>query len=127
MFLHAELYTGSEESGSEDSDEDIITDYLSPQTDDNGNLDAASPSAQSKSVYSPGSVSVAANSATSSALHASLLGAHNSIPSMEACGGTSPTASGMDDVSTASTAEPIPIISVTQHSPAASKAFFILG
>lgn len=125
-YHEPELYTGSEESGSEDSDEDIITDYLSPQTDDNGNLDAASPSAQSKSVYSPGSVSVAANSATSSALHASLLGAHNSIPSMEACGGTSPTASGMDDVSTASTAEPIPIISVTQHSPAASKAFFIL-
>ena len=121
--MHLEIYTASEESGSEDSDEDIITDYLSPLTDDNGNLDAASPSSQSKSVYSPGSVSVEAN-------NSSLLGPHNSNPSMAACGGTSPAAASMDDASAtsiAAVAEPIPIISVTQHSPAASKAFFILG
>ncbi len=43
-----ELYTSSEESGAEDSDEDIITDYLSP-LDDNGNLDAGASAASSSS------------------------------------------------------------------------------
>jgi hypothetical protein len=131
-----EVYTSSEESGAEDSDEDIITDYLSP-LDDNGNLDAGASAATSSS--SPGATVAAINVAAISTRFYST----ESPPSlrisaaedMEPAGAaTDGGVGGTDDrmisnyaTAAAAAAESIPIISVTQHSPAASKAFFILG
>lgn len=118
----SEVYTSSEESGGgEDSDEDIITDYLSP-LDDNGNLDAAVTSSSSPGVVS--SASAIHFYTTESSLRIS-------AEDMEPTGAASSSAGEATDesnyVTTTAAAESIPIISVTQHSPAASKAFFILG
>jgi hypothetical protein len=128
-----ELYTSSEESGAEDSDEDIITDYLSP-LDDNGNLDAGASAATSSS--SPGATVAAINVAAISTRFYST----ESPPSLRISAaedmepaGAATDGGGTDDrmisnyATAAAAAESIPIISVTQHSPAASKAFFILG
>lgn len=101
FWFTTEVYTASEESGAEDSDEDIITDYLSP-LDDNGNLDAAA--------TSPGA-------ARSPAVR---------ISEMELPAAAGPT-DGRRHSGNGVDGGPIPIISVTQHSPAASKAFYILG
>ena len=127
-----EVYTSSEESGAEDSDEDIITDYLSP-LDDNGNLDAGASATTSSS---PGAVAI--NTAAISTRFyttessSSSLRISASVEDMEPAGAATAGGGGTDDemvtnYATAAAAESIPIISVTQHSPAASKAFFILG
>ena len=94
------MYTASEESGAEDSDEDIITDYLSP-LDDNGNVDAAT-------VLGGG----VGNPPTAAAAAAKMACDGGAAAAAAAEGGAAPS---------------IPSISITQHSPAASKAFYILG
>lgn len=142
LFALLEDYTSTEESGAEDSDEDIITDYLSP-LDDNGNLDAA---VSATRILSPG----AASAATGATISSRFFDSDDTTDSpavrisaeMEAAGAAAAAATaGCDGTTTrtssddptisannyATTAESIPIISVTQHSPAASKAFFILG
>ena len=121
-----EVYTSSEESGGEDSDEDIITDYLSP-LDDNGNLDAA---ATATSSSSPGAVNASAILHFYNTTESSSSSLRISAEDMEPAGAASSSAGEATDESnyvTTAAAESIPIISVTQHSPAASKAFFILG
>ncbi|XP_046439532.1 A-kinase anchor protein 13-like isoform X4 [Daphnia pulex] len=133
-YIEQEVYTSSEESGAEDSDEDIITDYLSP-LDDNGNLDAGASAATSSS--SPGATVAAINVAAISTRFYST----ESPPSLRISAaedmepaGAAADGGGTDDrmisnyatAAAAAAAESIPIISVTQHSPAASKAFFIL-
>ena len=98
------MYTASEESGAEDSDEDIITDYLSP-LDDNGNVDAAATAAAAAAV-----AAAAVGSTGPVSVEGSIMAEVTSAASAAAADG------GV-----------IPTISVTQHSPAASKAFYILG
>ncbi|EFX63322.1 hypothetical protein DAPPUDRAFT_119316 [Daphnia pulex] len=140
MDVRDQVYTASEESGAEDSDEDIITDYLSP-LDDNGNLDAGASAATSSS--SPGAAVAAINVAAISTRFYSTESPPSSLrisaaEDMEpagaaaADGGVGGTGDRMISnyataAAAAAAAESIPIISVTQHSPAASKAFFILG
>ncbi|KAI9556440.1 hypothetical protein GHT06_016228 [Daphnia sinensis] len=138
-YIEQEDYTSSEESGAEDSDEDIITDYLSP-LDDNGNLDAA---ASATRILSPGAASAATSATISSRffdsddttdspavrISAAAAEMESAAAAAAACDGTTRTPSDDPMISGnnyATTAESIPIISVTQHSPAASKAFFIL-
>ena len=117
LFGLPEVYTASEESGAEDSDEDIITDYLSP-LDDNGNVDAA------------GAAGSASTGAATVAGSAGAMDDPSSTHSKDACGRSTE----VDSVTSAASAAAagadggvIPTISVTQHSPAASKAFYILG
>lgn len=143
LFALLEDYTSTEESGAEDSDEDIITDYLSP-LDDNGNLDAA---VSATRILSPGAASAATGATISSRFFDSddttdspavrisaemeAAGAAAAAAATAGCDGTTTQTSSDDPTISANnyatTAESIPIISVTQHSPAASKAFFILG
>lgn len=94
----AEVYTDSAESGTDDSDEDIITDYLADEVNGNS-VDAAGDA-------KPGDPLIMAAIAT------------EALPESEP-----------DDPvkNSAVNKDAIPTISVTQHSPAASKAFFILG
>ncbi|XP_045031309.1 rho guanine nucleotide exchange factor 28 isoform X5 [Daphnia magna] len=141
-YIEQEDYTSTEESGAEDSDEDIITDYLSP-LDDNGNLDAA---VSATRILSPGAASAATGATISSRFFDSddttdspavrisaemeAAGAAAAAAVAAGCDGTTTRTSSDDPTISANnyatTAESIPIISVTQHSPAASKAFFIL-
>ncbi|XP_059350946.1 LOW QUALITY PROTEIN: rho guanine nucleotide exchange factor 28-like [Daphnia carinata] len=136
-YIEQEDYTSTEESGAEDSDEDIITDYLSP-LDDNGNLDAAC----ATRILSPGAASAATSATTLSSRcffdsddttdspAVRISAEMEAAGAAAACDGTTRTISSDDPIISANhyatTAESIPIISVTQHSPAASKAFFIL-
>lgn len=130
QFFPAEVYTASEESGAEDSDEDIITDYLSP-LDDNGNLDAASASSPGPSGTTLATnISSSVSSADSTAVRISEMeppGAAASGSSMTAKTMTTTMEERRSSNCVAADGGSIPIISVTQHSPAASKAFYILG
>lgn len=95
MCRYEEVFTASEDSASEDSDEDIITDYLSP-LDDNGNLDGSNDRLN--------------------------IGNGNDVQKMATCGATDAVTGDAADASGV-----IPTISITQHSPAAGKTFYILG
>ena len=132
--LSAEVYTASEESGAEDSDEDIITDYLSP-LDDNGNVDAATAAA---AVAVAAAAVVVAGGGGGGGDSTGVIRLTGSVSVMDdppssyckdTCSGSADTASAASAAEAAAAADGgiIPTISVTQHSPAASKAFYILG
>lgn len=97
--FRAEVYTDSEDSGTDDSDEDIVTDYLADELNGNGAPDAP----RGKALDSASGVAMS--------------------------GADTPALGEPDEPARGpgANADPIPTISVTQHSPAASKAFFILG
>lgn len=135
------MYTASDESGAEDSDEDIITDYLQSPLDDNGNLDAASaggsagahpsghathPSQQQQQQHSVSKKIEEMESLPGAATSAAMASAVR-LPSSSADDGRNSAANGVATSAAADGGGSIPIISVTQHSPAASKAFYILG
>ena len=121
-FDLTEVYTASEESGAEDSDEDIITDYLSP-LDDNGNVDASTDCRSLGSGAGGGGVGgvvASGNGAQKMATSSSGNGSGSIAANAAATAAATTTDGGIIPGN-------IPSISITQHSPAASKAFYILG
>ena len=118
-FDLTEVYTASEESGAEDSDEDIITDYLSP-LDDNGNVDASTDCRSLGGGGGVGGVVASGNGAQKMATSSSGNGSGSIAANAAATAAATTTDGGIVPGN-------IPSISITQHSPAASKAFYILG
>ena len=137
------MYTASDESGAEDSDEDIITDYLQSPLDDNGNLDAASaggsagahpsghathPSQQQQQQQQSVSKKIEEMESLPGASTSAAMASAARLPSSSSADdGRNSAANGVATSAAADGGGSIPIISVTQHSPAASKAFYILG
>ena len=117
-FDLTEVYTASEESGAEDSDEDIITDYLSP-LDDNGNVDASTDCRSLGGGGGVGGVVASGNGAQKMATSSSGNGSGSIAANAAATAAATTTDGGIVPGN-------IPSISIT-HSPAASKAFYILG
>ena len=118
------VFGSSDESGAEDSDEDIITDYLSPTFDDNGNVSAAI--VDRENLTANGNAAAAASIQIKMAMPAGNVGG-----SVAPLGDALATETANEVAVAAGSAGPpsatIPSISITQHSPAASKAFYILG